>query len=108
MEMREAGLVPSDGLIVVSLDSWNYGKRYARCVVPADLDPTTLNFAFVAGLDVFLVYDRAQTVLERRDAVIRQLLRYRAATLRAVGMGDPCEWSIIKSRAVGIELKEFQ
>jgi len=108
MTLREQNMVPSNNLVIVSLDSWDYGKRYARVVVPADLDPAILNFAFVAGLDVFLVYDGARTTLERRDAVIRQLLRNRAATLRCLAMGDPCEWKWITSRGIGIELREFQ
>ena len=107
MQMREAGLVPANETIVVGLDTWNYGRAFARCVIPPDLEPADCNLAFVAGLDVIVVYEPARTMPERRAALVRELLRMNPTTLRTVAMGDPIEWKWVKSRAVGIELTEF-
>lgn len=101
-------MVPGNNVIVVSLDTWQYGKAYSRCVVPPDLDPAELDLCFVAALDVILVFEPQRTAIERRDALIRELLKCRPTTLRVCAMGDVIRWTWIKSRAVGIELEEFR
>lgn len=108
VEMRKAGLVPGNNTVVVSLDSWDWGKAYARVVVPPEIDPSQLDFCFVAGLDVVVVCDPSRTPLERRDALARAILPYQPTTLRVVLMGDPVQWIWIKSRAVGVELDKFK
>ena len=105
--MREAGLVPADNTVVVSLDSWNYGRRYMRCVVPPDLRPEEGEFSFVAGLEVVVAHP-ASTAIERRNALLRELLKCRPVTLLVFTMGEVIRMTWIKSRAVGIELEEFQ
>jgi len=108
MQMREAGLVPANGVIVVSLDTWQYGRAYSRCVVPPELDPQEVDMRFVAGLDVIIVWEPARTALARHDALIHALLRCRPATLLVCAMGDVVQWLWIKSRRLGIELEQFK
>jgi len=108
MAMREQGLVPANGMCVVSLDSWDYGRAYARCVVTPDLHPGELNFAFVAAIDVVLVHVPTLTTIARRDAFIRELLKCRPTTLRVCAVADVMTWTWIKSRRVGVELEEFK
>lgn len=108
LEMRRSGLVPADNQVIIALDSWDYAKTRARVVIPPELDPDVCDLAFVAALDVVIICDRARTTTIRRDALVRAVLRCNPITLRVLAMGDPVEWTWIKSRAVGIELEEFR
>ena len=105
-ELRLRQLVPAKQ-IIVSLDSWEYGKSYPRVVLPPDLEPATCNFDFLAALDVVLVLDPTLTSLARRDAVLRELLACDPASLRCFEMTDPVRVTWVKSRARGIELSEY-
>jgi hypothetical protein len=107
MQMREAGLVPADGMCVVSLDSWQYGKGRSRVVITADLDPEQINFAFVAGIDATIIHDPCITSTDRRNACIRALLRFNPTRLLVCTLGDVTRLQWIKSKAVGVELAEF-
>lgn len=108
MELREQGLIPADGMCIVSLDSWAYGKGRARVVVTPDVEPDSLDFSFTAAIDVTLVHVPTLTSIERRDACIRALLRCNPTRLLVCTISDVIKLTWIKSRSVGIELEEFQ
>jgi hypothetical protein len=58
MRMRRAGMKPVKsvfGHIVVATD-WDIEGDFARVVVPQNLDPEQLDFAFCAGLEVCLAH----------------------------------------------------
>lgn len=105
-ELRLRGMVPTSQ-IVVSLDTWNYGRAFAQVVIPPELDPSILNFDFIAGLDCVVVRDPEITAEDRRDAVLRELLANDPASLRCIDLGDPVRWLWVKSRQVGIELTAY-
>jgi hypothetical protein len=107
LKMRQQGLAPAGPYVVISLDSWRWGRAYARVVIPPDLDPEDVNFAFVAGLDVVLVLDRGTTTPLRRDAAVKQLLACNPASLRVLEIDRPIRWTWIKSRRHGVELPEY-
>lgn len=106
LELRRKGLVPK-GRVIVSLDSWDYGKRYARVVVPPDVDPAALDFSFLAGLDVEIVWSPYLTTVERRNAAIRAILQRSPERLLMWVIGTVTRLVWIKSKDVGIELAEF-
>jgi hypothetical protein len=96
-----------ESIIIVAIDSWNYGKAYARVVISKDQPAHHLNFAFVAALDVAIVWIPEITPIDRRDAVARQVLKFDPASLRVIEMADPVVWLWIKSRAHGLEMPEY-
>jgi hypothetical protein len=107
LDLRERGLIPV-GRMFVALDTWSHGKSYARVVVTPDLDPSELDFTFLAGLDVELVWLPEVTSVERRDAAIRAILRCLPERLMLwTAGGDVPRLTWIKSNAVGVELQEF-
>ena len=58
MRMRRAGKKPVKspfGHIVVATD-WDIDGDFARVIVPQNLDPVELDFAFCAGLDICLAH----------------------------------------------------
>jgi hypothetical protein len=62
MRMRRAGRKPvksAFGHIVVST-AWDVEGDFARVVVTPDMDPTELEFAFCAGLDVCIAHRDAE------------------------------------------------
>jgi hypothetical protein len=107
LQIRQRGLAPDCPLIAVCLDGWTWGKAYARCVIPPDLDPLHADLRFVAGLDTVLILSPSVTTIERRDATIRQLLACLPASLRSLEIADPILWTWIKSRKHGLELMEY-
>lgn len=107
LELRRKGLVPQ-GRVVVALDTWNYGKRYARVVVTPELEPGDLDFHFLAGLDlVELVWLPTKTSKDRRDATIRAILAANPQRMVMHVIGDPAELVWIKSKLVGVERAEY-
>lgn len=105
-DLRLRGLVPAT-MIVVGLDTWDYGKAHARCVIPIDFDPSDFNFDFIAGLDTAVVRIPSLTTLERRDHALRALLACDPISLRCIEMTDPIEWLWVKSRKHGLEKPEY-
>lgn len=117
LELRRKGMVPAvqrNGhactRFFVTLDTWDYGKDYARVVVTPEHDPAALDFSFVAGLDVELMWLPRATSLARRDATIRALVRANPQRLMlwTVGTGEPvtrATWII--SKGFGLELAEY-
>lgn len=111
LELRRQGLVPAHHLVLIALDSWKWGRSSAgswyRLVISPEHDPAELDFSMVAGLDVLLCYAPAVTLVARRDAAIRKILRANPASLRVIDMVDPQLGFFIKSRKRGIELPEY-
>src|SRR5690242_11548733 len=54
MAIREAGKVPIR-IVVVCFD-WNQARTYPRVIIPADATPENLDFRFLAGLPVQIIY----------------------------------------------------
>lgn len=106
LELRRRGLRP-ESIVIVAIDSWAYGMAYARVVVSKELAPAEINFAFVAALDVAIVWLPDITTTERRDAVARQVLKFDPVSLRVIEIADPVRWLWIKSRAQGVEMPEY-
>jgi hypothetical protein len=106
LELRRRGFVPGR-TVVVSLDSWRYGKLYQRLVVPDDLDPQVVDFRMIAGLDVFVAWSSARTRVDRRDSLIRALVRCLPRFLWCCDIAAPQESFIVVSRARGLELPEY-
>lgn len=106
LELRRQGLRP-EGLLVVALDTWEFGKAYARAVIAKDVEPANTNFAFVADLDVALIWLPTLTPIARRDAAIRRILFFNPASLRVIVMADPVGWIWVKSHARGLEMPEM-
>lgn len=108
LELRRRGLRPRGG-IILAIDSWNYGigTSRARAVITPDLDPAALDYSFVAGLDVELVWLPKLTPKERLDATIRAVLRCAPQRLLVWNMGEQAGVKVIKSKEVGIELAEY-
>lgn len=106
LELRQRGMRPASG-IICAIDTWDYGRAYARVVVSKELAPQELTFNFVAGLDVAVVWVPTITSIERRDAVARQLMKFDPASLRIIEVADPIGWIWVKSRARGVEMPEF-
>jgi hypothetical protein len=95
--------------VLVSLDTWRFGRHPAtwRLVVDPSDDPLQLDFVGVAGLDVLLAIDSKISSLARRDATARAILAYLPKSLIELDAQKPHSVRYIKTRAVGIELKEF-
>jgi hypothetical protein len=111
LAVREAGQVPVRGFanahLIVALDSWDLGRNRWRLVIDARDDPLELDFLGVAGLDVLLAVNSGISDLARRDAAARAILRSRPASLIELDVRAPHAVRYIKTRAVGIERREF-
>lgn len=82
LDIRRRGLVPLRhahlGHVLVLLDNWRWGRIFDsalhRLVVPTDADPTALDFAGTAGLDVTLVWSRRYSMPSRMQAALASLV----------------------------------
>jgi hypothetical protein len=106
IELRRRGLVPGR-TVIVSLDSWRWGKAYPRLVVPEDLDPAEIDFSMIAGIETFVVWSSKISTIARRDALIRALVRCAPCFLWACDVAATEESFIVISRAKGLELPEY-
>jgi hypothetical protein len=106
-ELRRRGLVPNPPEVRVAIDSWEWARGRTRVVIAPDADPSTLDFSFVAGLDVLVGWWPAITARERRDAAIRSILRGLPRRLLVLQYGQEPAILWVKSQSVGIELAEF-
>ncbi|SEP38766.1 hypothetical protein [Nitrosovibrio sp. Nv6] len=70
MAIREAGKVPVRK-VIVSFD-WNLGRAYPRIIIPADANPAELDFRFLAGLPVQIIYGSQEA--HRVDALVQEIL----------------------------------
>lgn len=111
LDIREQGMVPVRGFcnahLIVSLDSWDLARNRWRLVIAPDDNPLTLDFLGVAGLDVLLAVNSGVSDLTRRNDAARSILRSNPASLIELDARAPHTLRFIKSRKVGIELREF-
>lgn len=69
IEARRRGEVPATRLFWLVIRDWHdMDETRWRAVVPAELDPTTLDLCFVAGLDVYVTHYAIDTALAERVA----------------------------------------
>jgi hypothetical protein len=71
MELRLAGKMPK-GIVMVTF-GWALAEVYTRIVIPDDVPTDQLNFYYLAGLPVQIVYYRkdAHRVNEVTEAILR-------------------------------------
>jgi hypothetical protein len=71
MELRLAGKMPK-GIVMVTF-GWDLAKAYTRIVIPDDLPTDQLNFYYLAGLPVQIVYHRkdAHRVNDVTEAILK-------------------------------------
>jgi hypothetical protein len=71
MEMRLAGKMPM-GIVMVTF-GWELAQAYTRVVIPDDIHPDQLNFYYLAGLAVQIVYHRrdARRVNDVTEAILK-------------------------------------
>jgi hypothetical protein len=106
LDLRRRGLVPGRP-VVISLDSWHFGRAYPRLVIPGELDPAQIDLSMVAGIDTFVAWSSRISTIARRDALIRALVRCGPCFLWACDIAAPEESFIVISRARGLELPEY-
>jgi len=111
LDIRYRHMVPVRGWcgahVLIVLDSWKIAaNRWHLVVVPQD-DPANLDFQGCAGIDCIIIFDARVTEPSRLDATIRAVLRGLPSSLNTFNVVVPHMVRIIKSRAVGLELKEF-
>lgn len=71
MALRQAGKVPSKR-VMVSFD-WDLARAYPRIIIPADENPSELEFKFLAGLSVQIIYGCKDA--HRVDALVQEIMR---------------------------------
>lgn len=71
MELRLAGKMPK-GIVMVTF-GWELAQAYTRIVIPDDLPTDQLNFYYLAGLAVQIVYGRrdAHRVNDVTEAILK-------------------------------------
>lgn len=70
MAIREAGKVPTK-TVAVCFD-WNLARAYPRIIIPADAIPAELEFRFLAGLPVQIIYGSRDA--HRVDSLVREIM----------------------------------
>jgi len=113
LQARLNGFVPERqwyGHALIVLDDWELGRAWpTRLVVGKDQDAGALDYTLLAGLDVVLIYNPLVTSKpERRDDLIRALVRVEVACLRVKWMGSEGEKDFwVVSREFGLERQEY-
>lgn len=99
-ELRCKGLIPAKRVIVTT--HWHIGKLYPRIIVTPDTPVSNLQFNYLSGLHVQIVYfDRDEPIL---SDLITEILSIQPATLAtfnmsAVKRGEPA-FKLIYSQSV--------
>lgn len=109
LDARRKGLVPNPPECYVCLDNWKWRKSRTRVVVAPEHDPAALDYSMLAALDVFALYDRRVSAVDRRDALLRALVRANPQRIIVLDM-DPDNVAplfFVKSAAVGVERQEY-
>jgi hypothetical protein len=89
LAIRQAGKVPSK-TVMVNFD-WDLAQAYPRIVIPDDAIPAEIEFKFLAGLPVQIIYRSKDA--HRVDAVVQEIMRVNPRSLATfaldlVGTGD--------------------
>ncbi|PTR16972.1 hypothetical protein C8R31_101125 [Nitrosospira sp. Nsp2] len=71
MSIRESGKVPSK-TVMVSFD-WDLAQAYPRIIIPAGANPAEIEFKFLAGLPVQIIYRNKDA--HRVDALVQEIMR---------------------------------
>jgi hypothetical protein len=77
MEMRRSGKVPTNR-VMVTFD-WSLAKAYPRIVIADDMSADHLNFTYLAGLAVQVVY--RQKDAHRISAIVAAILEINPSSL---------------------------
>jgi hypothetical protein len=77
MEMRQSGKVPTNR-VMVTFD-WSLAKAYPRIVIADDTPVDQLNFSFLAGLAVQVVYSRKDA--HRVSGIVEAILEINPSSL---------------------------
>lgn len=99
--LRQKGLIP-DKRVIVAFD-WNIGKLFPRIIIASDVPASNLQFRYLAGLHVEVVYyDRDAAIL---PALVDEILKIRPASLSvfnmsAVTRGEPAFHMIHRSQSI--------
>lgn len=113
LELRRRGLVPANerGVaepVYVLVDTWDLAKhRRYRVVVPKEAEPADLEFAFVAGIDVFVIWRMSSTSNARRDAVLRALVAAAPRFLFVIDWEAPEHGFVVVSFKDGLIRPEY-
>lgn len=95
MTLREGGKAPSK-MVVVSFD-WDLAKAYPRIIIPDNLDPSELEFTYLAGLPVQIIFRSKDA--HRVNGVAHEIMQVNPCFLATFaldleGTGDA--WTIIQ------------
>jgi len=82
MAMREAGKAPAK-TVMVSFD-WDLARAYPRIIIPEDANPAEIDFRFLAGLPVQIIYRSKDA--HRVDAVVQEILLVNPCLLATFGL----------------------
>ena len=82
MKMRRSGQIPARRIIIVF--NWSLAKAYPRVVVPSDIQQEKLNFSYLAGLPVQIVYRSKDA--HRVDSVVEEILKVHPSWLATFGL----------------------
>lgn len=100
-DLRKQGLIPAKRVIVAF--DWNIGKLFPRIIITSDVLASNLQFRYLAGLHVQIVYhDRDAAILPE---LVNEILTVKPATLAvfnmsAVTRGEPAFHMIHRSQSV--------
>ena len=104
LAMREAGKAPAK-TVIVSFD-WDLAQAYPRIIIPNDVSPAEIEFKFLAGLPVQIIYRSKDA--HRVDALVQEILRVNPCLLATFALdlvGTAPALTIIKSY-VDVEIAE--
>lgn len=93
-ELRRTGKVPSR-MVMVTFD-WKLARSYPRIVLPHNIPPEALQFNYLAGLPVQIVYHTNQS--NRIDAVVEEILAVNPSFLATFALdlaNDGMAWTLI-------------
>lgn len=107
LALRKRGKVP-DGDLVIAVDCWTWGLGYPRVVIPKDLDADAADLRFCAGISCFLAWGASKTSVQRRDAIIRQIVRCKPSRLWVCDMQAPEHSFFVVTGRDGVVLPEYQ
>ena len=99
--MRRAGKIPAR-LVIVTFD-WKLARAYPRIVLADDTAPAEINFSFLAGLQVQVVY--RLTDAHRVNAVVEAILKVNPSFLATFAVDRVGEEG---ARALIIPYQEIQ